>query len=64
MGVLLSRVLKYSQNGDFYIMQSTIVRTEKLSKTYETGETEVQALKDASISIECGEVVAIIGASG
>jgi len=45
-------------------MQSSIVRTEKLSKTYETGETEVQALKDASISIECGEVVAIIGASG
>jgi len=32
-------------------MQAVIVRTEKLSKTYETGETEVQALKDASIAI-------------
>ena len=45
-------------------MQTVVVRTENLSKTYETGETEVHALKNASITIERGEVVAIIGSSG
>jgi len=41
-----------------------IVRTENLSKTYVTGETEVRALIDANISIERGEAVAIVGSSG
>ncbi|MCL1821153.1 MAG: ABC transporter ATP-binding protein [Oscillospiraceae bacterium] len=41
-----------------------VVKTENLSKTYRTGETEVRALIDASISIERGEAVAIIGSSG
>ena len=41
-----------------------VVRTENLSKTYQTGETEVRALIDATISIERGEAVAIVGSSG
>jgi putative ABC transport system ATP-binding protein len=41
-----------------------VVKTENLSKTYRTGETEVRALIDASISIGRGEAVAIIGSSG
>ena len=41
-----------------------IVRTENLSKTYQTGETEVRALVSANISIERGEAVAIVGSSG
>jgi len=41
-----------------------IVKTENLSKTYQTGQTKVRALIDATISIECGEAVAIIGSSG
>ncbi|MCL1964569.1 MAG: ABC transporter ATP-binding protein [Firmicutes bacterium] len=41
-----------------------IVKTKNLSKIYQSGETEVHALTDASISIERGEAVAIIGSSG
>ena len=45
-------------------MDNTIVKTENLSKTYQTGETEVRALVSANMSIERGEAVAIVGASG
>jgi len=41
-----------------------IVRTENLSKTYQTGETEVRALINANIAVERGEAVAIVGSSG
>lgn len=41
-----------------------IVRTENLSKTYQTGETKVFALKNAGINIERGEALAIVGSSG
>ena len=41
-----------------------VVKTENLSKTYRTGETEVRALINAGISVERGEAVAIIGSSG
>ena len=41
-----------------------IVQTENLSKTYQTGETEVKALINANIAVERGEAVAIVGSSG
>ncbi|MDD4503748.1 MAG: ABC transporter ATP-binding protein [Clostridiaceae bacterium] len=41
-----------------------ILRTENLSKTYGNGETKVEALKNASFSIEKGEFVSIVGPSG
>jgi len=41
-----------------------IVSTENLSKTYDSGDIEVRALIAASIVIEPGEAVAIVGASG
>lgn len=41
-----------------------ILRTENLSKTYGKGETEVEALKNASFSIAKGEFVSIVGPSG
>ena len=41
-----------------------ILRTENLSKTYGKGETKVEALKNASFSIEKGEFVSIVGPSG
>jgi putative ABC transport system ATP-binding protein len=37
---------------------------EHLSKVFGRGETEVRALKDASISVEAGELVALMGPSG
>jgi putative ABC transport system ATP-binding protein len=45
-------------------INKTVVKTEHLSKTYLTGESETFALINAEISIERGEAVAIIGSSG
>jgi putative ABC transport system ATP-binding protein len=41
-----------------------VVEVEHLSKTFGTGELAVQALKDASFSVEAGELAAILGPSG
>lgn len=41
-----------------------ILITKKISKTYGTGETKVEALKDVSFSVAKGEFVAIVGPSG
>jgi putative ABC transport system ATP-binding protein len=41
-----------------------ILRVEKLSKIYGSGETEVRALSDISFSINKGEFVAVVGPSG
>lgn len=41
-----------------------ILRVEHLCKTYGSGDTQVDALKDLSFSVEKGEFVAIIGPSG
>ena len=41
-----------------------ILRVEHLCKTYGSGNTQVDALKDLSFSVEKGEFVAIIGPSG
>ena len=40
------------------------IRVENLSKTYGTGSTAVQALKDASMYVQPGEVVGLLGPSG
>ena len=41
-----------------------MIRTENLCKTYGTGDNSVIALKNASLTIENGELAAIIGKSG
>lgn len=41
-----------------------ILRTEHLCKTYGKGENEVQAVRDANLTVEKGEFVAIVGSSG
>ena len=41
-----------------------ILRVENLVKTYGKGENKVKAVDDISFSIEKGELVAIVGASG
>lgn len=41
-----------------------ILRVESVCKTYDTGETTIDALKDISFSIQKGEFVAVVGASG
>src|SRR5688500_814484 len=43
---------------------TAVVKLENFSKTYYTGEVEVQAVKGVSLEIQPGEFVAIMGASG
>ncbi len=41
-----------------------IIRIEHLSKTFGSGEGQVSALKDVSLSVRAGEIFGIIGLSG
>ena len=41
-----------------------LIRVEQLSKTYFLGEVQVPALKGVDLTIQAGELVAIMGASG
>lgn len=43
---------------------SPLIRIEKLSKVYTSGETELRALDEVSLTISAGEFVAIMGSSG
>ena len=43
---------------------SLAISTEGLSKIYGSGNTEVIAMRDASVSVQHGEVVALLGPSG
>lgn len=42
----------------------SILKTDKLSKTYGTKENKVKALKSTNIEIEEGQFISIVGASG
>ncbi|MBN2346145.1 MAG: ABC transporter ATP-binding protein [Candidatus Aminicenantes bacterium] len=42
----------------------TVIRTEAVKKTYDTGEVQVEALRGIDLRVETGEMVAIMGASG
>ncbi len=44
-------------------MQS-LLRAENITKTYRTGDVEVEALKGVSFSIESGELIVVLGPSG
>jgi len=41
-----------------------LIELEHIGKTYDLGLTQVAALRDIHVSIEAGEMVAIIGQSG
>jgi putative ABC transport system ATP-binding protein len=41
-----------------------VIRTEKLSRTYSMGESIVTALREADLTVEAGEFIALMGASG
>ncbi len=41
-----------------------VIEIEKISKVYQMGQTQIQALREVSLTVHEGEYVAIIGASG
>ena len=43
---------------------SSLIKLEKVSKTYRMGENDVHALRAANVDIHRGEMTAIVGASG
>ena len=45
-------------------MGEPLIRVEKLRRTFKSGDSTVVALDDVDLTIEAGEMVAIIGTSG
>ncbi len=45
-------------------MSKSVIKVEGVSRTYHVGDIDVHALNDVSVTIECGEFVAIMGSSG
>jgi putative ABC transport system ATP-binding protein len=45
-------------------MPTSVIQTTNLSKDYRLGPTVVHALSDASVSIDTGEMIAVMGPSG
>jgi putative ABC transport system ATP-binding protein len=45
-------------------MNDVVIQTDKITKTYVTGTTEVHALRGVDLTVTRGELVAIMGASG
>lgn len=67
MGVLIVREYGTDyeeQKGGENRMAEAMVQAESLVKIYKTKETEVMALQGLDLTIECGELTAIIGNSG
>jgi lipoprotein-releasing system ATP-binding protein len=51
-------------DSNFYSFKKNIIEVENLSKSYVTGSSELEVLKDITFSIQQGEAVCLLGASG
>jgi putative ABC transport system ATP-binding protein len=45
-------------------MSIPVIRTEKITRTYSMGDVTVTALREADLTIQAGEFIALMGASG
>ena len=54
--------------GRFFVFRrdilEPIIEIKSLTKTFGSGENQVEALRDVNISVESGEIFGIIGLSG
>jgi putative ABC transport system ATP-binding protein len=50
--------------GIEYHRNEPVIRTEKLTRSYSMGESIVTALRDADLTVQAGEFIALMGASG
>jgi len=60
-GMSMSALLQYEQRES---VSKALIQLDGISKTYDSGENAVQALRGVDVAIEKGEFVAIIGPSG
>ncbi|HKG26007.1 MAG TPA: ABC transporter ATP-binding protein [Thermomicrobiales bacterium] len=51
-------------NSDGHLTNGHIVRAEHVVKTYDTGTSKVQALREVDLAIARGEMMAVMGPSG
>jgi putative ABC transport system ATP-binding protein len=45
-------------------MNEPVIRTEKLTRAYSMGESVITALREADLTVQAGEFIALMGASG
>ena len=45
-------------------MSASVIRAEKITRTYSMGESTIMALRDADLTVHAGEFIALMGASG
>src|SRR5512141_1666987 len=57
----MSAILKYETEPD---VQRALIQLESVTKTYDSGENAVQALRGIDLAVTRGEFAAIIGPSG
>ena len=43
---------------------TAILRTRRLAKTYRAGETEIRALRHATLDVGAGRIAVLLGPSG
>src|SRR5258708_12453797 len=56
--------LPHTEIAPASVQAPEVIRVEDIHKYYDLGETRVHALRGVSVTIERGEFVAIMGASG
>lgn len=57
-------MLLSEQKGKIFLIMSTIIRLEKVTKVYPMGDIDVAALRSINLEIKDREFVAIVGPSG
>ena len=60
----MSAILKFETNEPDTSAEKALIQLDQVTKTYDSGENAVQALRGVDVAINRGEFVSIIGPSG